>query len=155
LPLRLLVRPAVPELGEFPGLWWAGPASGLLLAALAAGALAYWLAIRRAGLRRCETYVGGEQLAATYVQGAATGEARDLAVSGVDFFNTVRDLPGLRAGYRAADRGALDLYETGRRVLFYGIAWLRAAHTGVLPTYVLWLLVGVLVILWKLSAPGS
>ena len=66
-------------------------------------------------IRRSETYIGGERMEETYVRGVARGDQRDVEVTGVDFFDTVRDVRWLRAFYAAAQAGRLDPYE-----------WLRA-----------------------------
>ena len=64
-------------------------------------------------------------------------------VSGTGFYQTVRNLPGIRGIYGDAEKEAFDVYrltgEIGRRV----VDVLRSLHTGVLEVYVTWVVVGV------------
>jgi len=148
LPLPAMILPAVGRPVCFLGVWRVGAATLMLFAGYALGLIIYLLAgVGRA--RVCETYIGGEILDETYVSGVPAG-AKDVEVSGVDFYRTVETLPPLRGLYRAAHARVFDLYEVGTKTLFYFVEALRKAHSGLLPMYLTWFLVGFLVLLWVL-----
>ena len=153
IALERLIGPAVP--GDFGELWDAGLATVLLLTAVGAGALVYWLTMRGGRMRRVETYVGGERLDEVYIRDVAPPPSRDVRVTGADFYRTVERLPAMRRFYRAARGPALDLYEAGRRCLLFAVVILRAAHTGALPSYLTWFLFGVLALVYLITHGGS
>ncbi|GAG07502.1 unnamed protein product, partial [marine sediment metagenome] len=142
------ILPAVGSV-TFSGKWLAGPATLMLLAAYIIGLAIYFLTtVRKA--RECETYIGGELMSETYVSDEPTGEARDVEVTGVNFYRTVEDLTPLHGIYRAARNKLFDIYDVGTKVLFYFVEALRRAHSGVLPVYLTWFLAGFIVLLWLL-----
>ncbi len=152
MPLAWFIFPAVPA--QPPGVWWAGPATLLILIAIGLGALIYWLTMKAGKLRRVETYVGGERLDEVYIRGEAPGPGRHVEVTGVDFYRTVEQLPVLRRLYALARDKAFDIYHVGGRSVLYFVAWLRAAHTGALPMYLTWFLIGVLLVIYAIAMVG-
>ena len=149
LPLARLIFPVVAV--EMQGVWWAGLATIMIVGAMLVGLLIYWLTMRSGKLRRVSTYIGGEKLQDVYVSGEETGPQRHLEVTGVDFYRTIEDLPGLQRYYLLARARAFDLYELLRRGANYAIQGLRALHTGVLPVYLRWFVAGLLVVVWVVS----
>ena len=152
LPLGRLILPAVAV--EIQGVWWAGSATILIIGAIAVGLGIYWLTMRGGKLRRVGTYVGGEKLEDVYVSGEAPGPARHIEVTGVDFYATIEQLPLLRRAYSMARARAFDVYRIGQRSAGYFVGVLRAAHSGVLPAYLRWFVVGMLVVVWVVSQRG-
>ncbi len=149
LPLRQLIFPSLGGPVPLPGVWWAGAATAMLAAALLVGAGLYLVSV--AGrVRRSETYIGGERMQDVYIRGAVRSEDRDVEVTGVDFYDTVRELPSLRGFYRAAEAERLDLYTWGRAGLERLTALLGSAHSGSLPRYLTWSLLGVVALLYAL-----
>ncbi len=149
LPLRHLIFPSLSVPVQLPGVWWAGAATVMLAAAFLVGAGLYLVTV--AGrVRRSETYIGGERMQDVYVRGVARSEGRDLEVTGVDFYDTVRELPSLRGFYGAAEAGRLDPYTWGRAGLERVTALLASAHSGSLPRYLAWSLLGVVALLYAL-----
>ena len=149
LPLRHLIFPSVGGPVELPGVWWSGSATAMLAAAFLAGAGLYLLTVT-GRLRRSETYIGGERMDETYIRGVARDDRRDVEVTGVDFYDTVRDVRSLQAFYGAAEAGRLDPYAWGRVGLDRLTAVLGRAHSGSLPTYLTWSLVGLVALLFAL-----
>jgi hypothetical protein len=131
------------------GVWWAGTATVMLATALAVGGLVYAIVLR-GKIRRAPTWTGGETLESTYVSGVPVGPLRRVEVTGVDFYDTVEELPGIRGVYGMARRKLLDVYEDGSRVVFYFVDVLRRAHTGLLPLYVTWVVAGFLAVLYAI-----
>lgn len=149
LPLKHMILPAIAGNVAFIGTWWAGPATAMLILAFIVGIVAYLLGtVSKA--RVCDTYIGGEYLDKTYVSDEVAG-ARDVEVTGVDFYETIRSLQPLKATYKLAEKKVFDLYDVGTAVIFYFVEALRKAHNGVLPVYLTWFLVGLLAVAAVLS----
>ena len=153
LPLARLIFPVVGV--EIQGVWWAGLATVLIVGAILVGLLVYWLTMRAGKLRRVSTWVGGEKLQDAYVSGAASGPERHLEVTGVDFYQTIEQLPALRRYYALTRAQLFDLYHLFENGVSYFIQGLRAMHTGVLPAYLRWFVVGLLVVVWVVTQTGS
>ncbi|MDD5677515.1 MAG: proton-conducting transporter membrane subunit [Kiritimatiellae bacterium] len=153
LPLKVMIFPALDGVVKFPGAWYAGLATVLLLAAYAGGALVYLLStVRKA--RACNTYIGGEIMEEMFRHKGADGKVENVEVTGVDFYRTVEDLPPMRAIYGAARRKLFDIYDVGGKAAFFFVEILRRAHRGLLPMYLTWVLAGLLVIWWLLLSGG-
>jgi len=152
LPLQWLIFPIIDV--EFSGVWWAGLATILILTGIALGLLVYFLTMRAGKLRRVETYIGGERMDDVYIQGEEPGPDRHLEVTGVNFYDTIEQLPFVRRLYARAHKKAFDIYHLGAHGGQYLIGILRAAHTGVLPSYLMWLIFGVLVVIYTITGAG-
>lgn len=152
IPLELLVFPAVRA--DVIGVWWAGPATILILVAVGLGAVVYAMTMTAGKLRRCETYIGGEHLDEVYIRGEERGPGRHLEVTGTEFYDAVEKLPGLRRLYQLARAQIFDVYEVGAKSVFYFVALLRGAHSGALPVYLTWFIAGLLVVLYAMTQIG-
>jgi formate hydrogenlyase subunit 3/multisubunit Na+/H+ antiporter MnhD subunit len=153
VPLDLLIFPAVPV--EVPGVWWAGPATILILIAVGLGAIVYAATMTAGKLRRCETYIGGEQIDDVYIRGEEQGPTRHVEVTGADFYTVIETLPGLRRLYALARANVFDVYEVGAKSASYFVSVLRGAHTGALSSYLTWLLAGVLAVVYAVTQLGG
>jgi len=140
VPVRGLLLPALPaslRVSFAEAAWQPGIATVLLIAALLAGGVIY-LVGRVGSLREDEAYIGGET-------GVPAGA---FHFSGVEFYRTVAQMPVLEGLYRGAEAGWYDIYELGRRFVGWVGLPLRAFHSGVLPTYVAWCVLGLVALLW-------
>ena len=153
VPLGQLIFPLVQV--DVPGVWWAGPATLLLLLAFVVGLILYLLTMRGGKLRRVRTYIGGEKIQDVYISGDEQGEQRHVEVTGVDFYNSIEQLPGLQRFYALTRKRAFDIYDFLRRVSNYFIQMLRSLHTGVLPVYLRWFVAGLLLVVWVVTETGS
>ena len=115
------------------GVWQGILAGALLILGVAIG---WGVAANRTTVREDDNFVGGEST----IGGTAS--------SGVDFYETVREMAPFGAAYRLAERKTLDIYEVGKNCVGYCTGLLRAAHTGSLETYVTWAVVGLVLMLW-------
>ena len=118
-------------------------------------AILYAVTMSAGKLRRCETYVGGERLQDVYIRDEEPGPGRHLEVTGVDFYKAIEQLPGLRRLYALARRQIFDVYALGARSAVYLVTVLRGAHTGALPLYLVWVLAGLLVLLFAITRIGA
>ncbi len=71
--------------------------------------------------------------------------ARTCNVKGIHFYEKVRNLKGLKKAYDWSEKNYMDLYDIGRRSIANSSAVLRSLHSGILPTYVFWFILGMLV----------
>lgn len=147
--LPVLLEPAAGRKVELIGTWAVGPAVVMLGVALLLGGLGYLIGLRPR-MRRAGTYVGGEVLSQTYISGVESALTADLEVSGVDFYRELEAVRPLSWLYQWARKGVFDVYELGRHIVFYLVDLLRAAHTGVLLTYLSWVVAGLLGVFYVL-----
>jgi NADH:ubiquinone oxidoreductase subunit 5 (subunit L)/multisubunit Na+/H+ antiporter MnhA subunit len=153
LPLGRMIFPLVHA--DVPGVWWAGLATVLILVSVAVGILIYLLTMRSGKLRRVRTYIGGEQMQDIYISGENESAPRNVEVTGVDFYDTIEQLPGLKRFYVLTRARIFDIYEFTRRVFNYLVQILRSLHSGILPAYLRWFVAGLLVVVWVVTETGS
>ncbi len=135
LPLHFLIYPALGFAPAFPGVWTAGLATGLILAALGVGFLMAWGG-NVLTTRETEVFVGGEPLQAH----------PEMRVSGAEFYHTIRTMGGLKAVYDRAEQRKLDPYTIAIAVTGVLTKGLQRLHNGILPTYLAWCLLGAAVL---------
>jgi len=138
VPMNWLIGPAVQALGVNVGevgIWTPGLATVLLIGGLVIGAIIYLIGTGMK-VRVTRTFVGGEVLTDDRVRFSGTG-----------FYGTIRDLPMVGPVYRDAERLAFDIYHLGARFGGTLVQLLRSAHTGVLPVYVSWCLIGLIILI--------
>ncbi|MCK5241714.1 NADH-quinone oxidoreductase subunit L [bacterium] len=134
LPLNHIILPAVKDTVAFTGIWWAGPATFLLLVGIIVGFVLYFLG-NKGKVRMVSTYIGGESLPA------------DEEVTGIDFYKTIQDINPLNALYKMAEKNFFDIYDVGTKFIFLFVEGLRHVHTGRLPWYLSWVVGGLLILL--------
>ncbi|MFQ5951935.1 MAG: NADH-quinone oxidoreductase subunit L [Candidatus Omnitrophota bacterium] len=138
VPLKIFV---FPSLGiaepKFSGIWSSGTAAALLLLAIAIGYIIYFAgsAIKT---RTAEPFVGGEIL----------GKQPGMRVSGVGFYNTIKEINILGAIYKLAEKRAFDIYDVGAKITFGFTRVFRYLHNGILPTYLAWCLLGMIILFY-------
>ncbi len=155
IPLPYFILPAIGEEVTFPGTWWATQASGLLLVAFLLGWVVYAFTMRNGKLRKVPTFIGGERMDETRIPGVPVGPERHVEVTGVDFYRTVEQLPVLKPMYEMARRKMFDIYETCGKVTAWLTSCLRGAHTGLLPMYLTWCVLGLITILYVMMQGTS
>lgn len=153
VPLGLLIFPLVQV--DMSGVWWSGMATVLILLAVVVGLGIYWLTMRGGKLRRVRTYIGGEQMQDVYISGESDQTQRHVEVTGVDFYTTIEQLPGLQRYYALSRARVFDIYEVLMRGSHYFVQILRSLHTGILPVYLRWFVVGLVLVVWIVTGRGS
>ncbi|MFA5146760.1 MAG: proton-conducting transporter membrane subunit [Candidatus Omnitrophota bacterium] len=129
VPLSILILPAIGARVSYEGLWSPAIATALVGIGVFAGFLIYRLSGRKS-FRTVSTFVGGT-------------DQEDLGrISGTEFYDTIRDLKGLGAIYRKEEAKTFDIYEMGRKAVGIFTRMGQYAHNGVLPTYMVWCLLG-------------
>ncbi len=69
-------------------------------------------------------------------------------VAGTEFYNEIRNMVPLRSIYNSAEKKYFDVYDLGSKGSFSLARLFSSIHRGQLQLYSLWILVGVLIILW-------
>jgi len=132
IPLHYFIYPAVKGV-DFMGIWSANIATLLIIIGLVLGVLIFRLKWLAPSFRQDITFVGGE--------GEDFAQNR---ISGTEFYNTIKELGLLRAIYKRAEAGFFDLYEQGKKIIFSVSSVFQYLHNGILPTYIVWYLLGML-----------
>lgn len=136
IPLKYLILPCVPNV-SFIGFWSPTLATFLIILGLFAGGFIY-LAGKIKSVRVSSPYIGGEEI------------KPEMNISGVDFYRTIEDMGLFKSLYGRAKKGYFDIYNWAKGTVFYIFRLLSAAHSGILPTYLIWCLVGFLILLFVL-----
>ncbi len=132
VPIKLFISPSVGEGIEYSGLWKPDLATLLIILGILIGLFIYLLGSLK--LRRSEVYIGGE----------ITQE--DMRFSGVEFYNTIKEAKPLKNIYRLAEAKFFDIYDQTKNFVFSVTPKLQRLHNGVLPTYLVWCLLGMLIL---------
>ena len=132
IPLKYFILPAVSG-ANFMGTWNAGLATALIIIGLVIGILVLKIKSLIPSLRVDETFVGAEKL-----------KLDSSRISGTEFYNTVKELKVLKNIYRKAEAGFFDIYEQGKKFTFFVSGIFQYLHNGILPTYLVWYLLGML-----------
>jgi formate hydrogenlyase subunit 3/multisubunit Na+/H+ antiporter MnhD subunit len=137
IPLKYFVFPAVPGV-EFSGVWYAGLSTALVILALLFGLFIFHFNFFRPRMRQDKVFTGGEPL-----------DFASNAVTGTEFYNTIREYGVLKGIYMLAEKGTFDIYEQAKKLAVLSKP-LRYLHNGVLPTYLVWMLLGMLgLLIWN------
>ena len=131
--LKTFILPAVPGV-SFLGTWSPGLATLLIILGLVIGAIIYRVGNLRRSPREDAPYIGGEVLPA------------ETRVTGVDFYDTIKDFTLFKVIYKEAENKSLDIYDQGKRLTLFFTRKLQHLHSGILPTYLVWCLVGMLIL---------
>jgi len=137
VPLKIFIYPALgiePELST----WWSGLATILILVGIGLGALILLVGgILAKKVRIVPTWTCGE---------VQTNE--QMTIPGTHFYKTVSKMGGLRQLYTRQQKGYFDPYDQGGKVGLALTNFLRWLHSGVLPMYLTWVTLGLLIILF-------
>lgn len=129
LMIPLFIAPCLGAGPEYIGIWNPILATILITAGIVVGILIY-LALGHKNFRIVEPFVGGED------------PAKLPRVSGTAFYDTIREIKPIAAIYKEEESGNLDIYSTGLRAVKFFAEPLKRLHNGVLPTYLVWCLLG-------------
>lgn len=138
VPLKYFIFPVVwayapVAKSTLSGFWSPGLATLVLTIGLILGYIIFKLGNVKTFIRRDVPYVGSEIPALS----------EENRVTGTEFYNSVKEIPILSRFYKRAEAGALDIYEQGKKI-FSVSGILQYLHNGVLPTYLVWMLLGMI-----------
>lgn len=139
-PVRWFILPALGVTdteGLFIGVWSSTLATGLLLIGVGIGVGVLLVASFARKVREVPTWTCGE------IQ-----PNDEMIIPGTHFYKTVSSLNGLRQMYGGQEQGYFDLYNQSGRVGLAATGLLGWLHSGILPIYLTWVTVGLLVVLF-------
>lgn len=134
LPLPLFIIPAVSVRMSYTGLWQPVWAAIFISIGLILGFAMYLLGNIR-NVRTVEPFIGGETL---------PNEERP---TGTEFYNTISDIPFFGKIYKMANDKVFDIYDEGKKAASFFTGILQRLHNGILPTYLAWCLLGMVILL--------
>ena len=134
IPLKYFILPVLGGI-TFIGTWYAGLATLLVLAGLCLGILIFKLRGLKPTLRQDAAFTGSETVDL---------DLPASRVTGTEFYNTVKEFRILELIYKKAEAGFFDIYEQGEKLVFGIGSFLQYLHNGVLPTYLVWILLGMI-----------
>ncbi len=122
------------------GFWNPSLATGLIILGILIG-LAVFAAGQLTTRRVGHIFIGGHK----------PPEPLDtMHVTGTGFYNTIKETKGLKGIFANAEQKVFDVYEMGGRFGNVFVQGLRAAHNGVLSTYLTWAVIGLGAIVFAL-----
>jgi len=139
-PLRWFIFPGLgitEGSAIFIGNWNSTLATGLLLVGIAIGVAVLGVASFARKVREVPTWTCGEI------------QSNDqMIVPGTHFYKGVSAMGGLRQMYTGQERGYFDPYNQSGKAGLAVTGMLRWLHSGVLPVYLTWVTVGLLIVLF-------
>jgi len=140
VPLYQFILPALgipADSGVFIGTWNSQLATGLLLIGIGIGVGVLWFGAFRKRVRAVPTWTCGE------IQ-----PNDEMIIPGTHFYKTVSSMGGLRQMYKGQEKGYFDLYNQSGRAGLSVTGMLKWMHSGILPTYLTWVMLGLLIVLF-------
>jgi NADH:ubiquinone oxidoreductase subunit 5 (subunit L)/multisubunit Na+/H+ antiporter MnhA subunit len=140
VPLKLFIYPALniePGTTILFGTWQSGLATILLAVGIGLGVLIWLVGKLSIMVRIVPTWTCGE---------VQTNE--QMTVPGTHFYKTVSSMGGLKQLYAGQEKGHFDLYNQGGRCGLVLTGLLRWLHSGMLPMYLTWVTLGLLIIIF-------
>jgi formate hydrogenlyase subunit 3/multisubunit Na+/H+ antiporter MnhD subunit len=140
IPLDQFIYPALDLVGDLkPELstWSSGLATILMIIGIGLGVLIWLVAKLSRNVRVVPTWTCGE---------VQTNEA--MRIPGTHFYKTVSRMGGLKQLYTGQEKGYFDPYDQGGRCGLALTGFLRWLHSGMLPMYLTWVTLGLLIIIF-------
>jgi len=134
IPLKYFILPAIKGV-TFSGTWFSGLSTLLIIIGLGLGIIIFKTKAIKPLLREDKAFLGAETTP------LALESSR---VSGTEFYNTIKEIGLLRGIYKKAEKGFFDIYEQAKSFVFSLSKILQYLHNGILPTYLVWCLLGML-----------
>ncbi|MFH1507004.1 MAG: proton-conducting transporter membrane subunit [Candidatus Omnitrophota bacterium] len=111
-------------------------AFALILVGLLSGIIIYYFLYFGKLTRQDQIFIGGELI------------PLENKVSGTEFYNTISEIRILGPVYKKAEAKIFDIYEQGKNLVFAIGRFFQYLHNGVLPTYLVWMLMGMIGLFW-------
>jgi formate hydrogenlyase subunit 3/multisubunit Na+/H+ antiporter MnhD subunit len=132
LPLPLWIVPSLGFTLTYIGMWSPVAAAVLIMIGILVGTALYSV-FRRREFRAVDSFAGGEEMDSLE------------RVTGTEFYNTLKDIRAIGALYEKEEKGGFDIYAAGKRSIYSFAKIFQSLHNGVLPTYLVWCLLGMMV----------
>jgi NADH:ubiquinone oxidoreductase subunit 5 (subunit L)/multisubunit Na+/H+ antiporter MnhA subunit len=140
-PLQRFIYPALDidteAVSPIFGYWRSDVATVLLIVGVGIGLLIWLFAKLSKNIRIVPTWTCGE-----------TQSNESMRISGTHFYKTVSRMGGLKQLYSTQEKGYFDPYDQGGKAGLSLTNFLRWLHSGVLPMYLTWVVLGLLIIVF-------
>ncbi|MHC4069053.1 MAG: NADH-quinone oxidoreductase subunit 5 family protein [Planctomycetota bacterium] len=139
VPLEKFIYPALgiePGTAIF-GTWESGLATLLIVVGVLLGLAVWFFGRLSKNVRVVPTWFCGE------IQ-----NSDDMIIPGTHFYKTVSSMDGLKGLYSGQEKGHFDPYKQSGRLGLTLTGYLKVMHSGILPTYLTWVTVGLLLVLF-------
>ena len=139
VPLKMFIYPALNITSDTVifGAWDSTLATMLIVAGIIIGLLILLFGFLARKAREVPTWTCGE---------IQTND--QMTISGTHFYKTVSSMGGLKQLYTGQDKGHFDLYNQSGKMGTALTEFLRWLHSGILPMYLTWVTLGLLIILF-------
>jgi len=143
VPLERFIYPALKALNVetgaeiFVGTWESGLATILIIVGVGLGVLIWLVGKLSRMVRTVPTWTCGE---------VQTNE--QMTIPGTHFYKTVSSMGGLKQLYTGQEKGHFDTYNQSGKCGLVLTEFLRWLHSGLLPMYLTWVTLGLLIILF-------
>lgn len=137
VPLKFFIYPIIPGVST-QGYYAPAITAILIIIGVLLGLLIYYFSFRKKALRVDSVFIGGEQLPS------------ENRVSGTEFYNTIKDVDIIKSLYDKLQGGAFDIYGQAKNIVLAVSKFFQYLHNGVLPTYMTWMLLGMIVLFFLL-----
>ncbi len=138
VPLNLFIYPALniePGTAIF-GTWDSALATVFIVIGLILGGAVLFVGLVARKSRTVRTWTCGEIM-----------DNDEMRVSGTHFYKTISEMGGLKQLYKRQEQKWFDLYDQGGKLGLGLTSFLRWLHSGLLPMYLTWVILGLLIIL--------
>ena len=138
IPISLLIVPVIGKSISYIGTWSPDLATMFIIAAMALGVIVY-LFVKPKRVRVVSPFIGGE-------------DVKQLdRVTGTEFYNTIKEVKALKGLYSKEEAHKFDIYDIGKRTITVFARFFQKLHNGILPTYLIWCLLGMIAMFLILS----
>ncbi len=124
----------VANVDMLPGLYPAQSVSIMILISIIVGFIIYWIGTLKTR-RRSDSFIGGEKL------------QEELSFSSLEFYKTIGALKVFNFFYEKARKKWFDIYDIGKVAVLSLSTALSRCHTGILSTYLMWMIFGTAILL--------
>jgi len=138
VPLNVFIYPALniePGTAIF-GTWDSSLATVFIVIGLILGGAVLFVGLVARKSRTVRTWTCGEIM-----------DNDEMRVSGTHFYKTISEMGGFKEVYERQERKWFDLYDQGGKLGLGFSSFLRWLHSGLLPMYLTWVILGLLIIL--------
>ena len=139
MPLYGLIYPALgiePGTAIF-GTWESGLATLLIIVGIVIGVLVLLIGKFSKNVRIVPTWTCGE-----------AQDNDEMIIPGTHFYKTVSSMKLLKPLYTEQEKGKFDLYDQSGKLGLALTNFLKWMHNGILPVYLTWVTVGLLIIMF-------
>ncbi|MGD0336590.1 MAG: complex I subunit 5 family protein [Candidatus Omnitrophota bacterium] len=136
VPLKYFIFPAVASIygpvniSNLIGAWSPVLVTLIMVIGFLLGFILFRVMRLNTTLRRDGAFVGGEAI-----------QKEESMPSGTDFYNTIKETGPLQYIYKKAEAKTFDIYEQAKKLSVISRPF-QSLHNGVLPTYLVWILLG-------------